>query len=86
MALKLPSCFYPLIEKALSFFKICPPYCQVAWCNQKTPITVSQSLQVRCEKAKKEQVSTLATTYTKVHLPKPISVFLLVIWLLPSQL
>ena len=86
MVLKVPCCFYLLIKNALSFFKMCPPYCQVAWCNQKTPIPLSQSLQVRCEKAKKEQVSTLATIYIKVHLPKPISVFLLVIWLPPGQL
>ena len=43
IALKLPWYFYLLMEKPLGhYFQVWSPYDQVAECNQKTPIPVSQ--------------------------------------------
>ena len=64
--------FYLLMEKPLGrYFQVRSPYYQVAQCNQKTPIVLSWRWQVRSEKAKEE--STLITTTTSIHLPKPVS-------------
>ena len=72
MALKLPWYFYLLMEKPLGrYFQVWSPYCQVAQCNQKTPIPISSGWQVRSEKTKKRL--TLITTTTSIHFPKPIS-------------
>ena len=46
---------------------------QAAQRNHKTPISVSSTCQVRPEKVKKGQASTLTTATTNVHLPKPVS-------------
>ena len=74
MALKLPWCFYLLMEKPLGcYFQVQSPYYQVAQSNQKTPIPVSSRWQVRSEKAKKWKASTLITATTSVHLSKPVS-------------
>ena len=74
MALKLPWHFYLLMEKPLGrYFHVRSPYYQVAQCNQKIPIPVSSRWQVSSEKAKKGYASTLITTTTSVHLPKPVS-------------
>ena len=74
MALKLPRYFYLLMEKPLGrYFQVRSPYYQAAQCNQKTLIPVSSRRQVRSEKAKKGQASTLITATTSVHLPKPVS-------------
>ena len=53
MTLKLPQCFYLLMEKPLAYyFQVRSSYYQVAQCNQKTPFPVSSRSQVRPEKAK----------------------------------
>ena len=62
------------MEKPLGrYFQVQSPDYQAAQCNQKTPIPVSSRWQVRSEKAKKGQASTLTTTITSVHLPKSVS-------------
>ena len=74
MALKLPRYFYLLMEKPLGrYFQVRSSYYQAAQCNQKTPIPVSLWWQVRSEKAKKGEASTLITATTYIHLPKPVS-------------
>ena len=74
MTLKLPRYFYLLNEKLLGrCFQVWSPYYHAAQCNQKTPISVSSGWQVRFEKAKKGQASTLITATTSIHLPKPVS-------------
>ena len=74
MALKLPQYFFLLMEKPLGrYFQFRFPYYQAAKCNQKTPIPISSRRQVRSEKAKKGETSTLITATTSVHLPKPVS-------------
>ena len=74
MALKLPRDFYLLMEKPLGrYFQVRSPYYLAAQCNQKTLIPVSSRRQVRSEKAKKGQASTLITATTSIHLPKRVS-------------
>ena len=74
MALKLPRYFYLLMEKPLGrYFQVRSPYYQAAQWNHKALIPVSSRRQVRSEKAKKGQASTLITSTTSVHLPKPVS-------------
>ena len=74
ITLKLPQYFYSLMEKPLGhYFQVRSSYNQAAQCNQKTPIPVSLWWQVRSEKAKKGEASTLITATTNFHLPKPVS-------------
>ena len=62
MALKLSQYFYLLMEKPLGrYFQVRSPYYQAAKCNQKTSIPVSSRWQVRSNKAKKGEASTLIT-------------------------
>ena len=73
MALILPWYFYLLMEKPPGcYFQVQSPYYLATKCNQKTPIPVYSGWQVRSEKAKKGQASTLATAITSIHLPKPV--------------
>ena len=54
MAQTLSRYFYLLMEKPVGpNFQVRSPYYQAAQYNQKTPISVSSSWQVRSEKAKK---------------------------------
>ena len=74
MVLKLPWYFYMLMEEPLGcYFQVQSPYYQEAQCKQKTPIPVSLKWQLRSEKTKKGQASTLITATTSIHLPKPVS-------------
>ena len=55
--------FYLLIEKPFGrYFQVWSPYYQAAQCYHKTPLPVSSKRQVRSEKAKKRQLSTLITS------------------------
>ena len=47
---------------------------QAAQCNQKTPIAISSWWQVRSEKGKKGEASTLTTAPSSIHLPKSVSI------------
>ena len=74
MELKLPWCFYLLMEKPLGcYFQVRSPYYQAAQHNQKTPIHVSSRRQVRSEKAKTALASSVITATTSIQLPKPVS-------------
>ena len=74
MELKLPWCFYLLMEKPLGcYFQVRSPYYQAAQHNQKTPIHVSSRRQVRSEKAKTAWASSVITATTSIQLPKPVS-------------
>ena len=74
MELKLHQYFYLLTEKPLGrYFQVRSPYYQVAQWNQKIPIPISSRWQVRSERAKKGQASTLITATNRVHFPKPAS-------------
>ena len=73
MALKLPQQL-PADRKAFGrYFQVRSPYYQVEQSNQKTPIPLSWRWQVRSEKAERGEESTLITTTTSVHSPKPVS-------------
>ena len=69
-----PVFFYQLMEKNLGrYFQVRSLYYQVAQCNQKRPIPVWSKWQVRSQKIKKGQTSTLITAITSKHLPKLVS-------------
>ena len=69
-----PVFFYQLMEKNLGrYFQVRSLYYQVAQCNQKRPIPVWSRWQVRSQKIKKGQASTLITAITSKHLPKLVS-------------
>ena len=73
MALKLPQYFYSLMEKPLGrYFQVRSSCYRAAQRNQKAPIPVSLRWQVRSEKAKEGEASTLITATTYIHLPKPV--------------
>ena len=81
MALKLYWQFYLLMEKPLGrYYQVRSPYYQMSQCNQKTPISVSSRWLVRSEKAQKEYTSTLIRPTTSVHLFKPVSTDLTIIF------
>ena len=75
MTLKLPRCFYLLMEKPLDrYFQVWSSYYQAAQCNQKTPIPVyPQGDRSGLGKPKKDKHQTLITGTNSVHLPKPVS-------------
>ena len=74
LALKLSKYFYLLMEKPFGhYFQVWSPYYQAPQHNQKIHIPVSSKWQVRSEKAKKGQISTLIPATISIHLPKPVS-------------
>ena len=67
------------MEKPLGhYFQVQSPYYQATQCKQKTPILVSSMWQVRSEKAKTGEASTIIIANSSVHLPKPVSTDLLI--------
>ena len=74
MTLKLPWYFYLLMEEPLGcYFQVRSPYYQPTQCNQKAPIPIYSRWQVRSQKAKKGQESTLIAATTSFHLSGPVS-------------
>ena len=69
-----PTYFYLLMEKTLDqYFHVWSIYYEAAWRNQKIPISVSSTYQVRSEKGKKRQATKLLAAITSIHLPEPVS-------------
>ena len=69
-----PTYFYLLMEKTLDqYFHVWSTYYEAAWCNQKIPISVSSTYQIRSEKGKKRQATKLLAAITSIYLPEPVS-------------
>ena len=67
--------FLPADREAFGrYFWVQSLYYQAAQCNQKTPIAISSWWQVRSEKGKKGEASTLTTAPSSIHLPKSVSI------------